>query len=418
MTASVFKGLTKGSAAPAMLLRAGIVAVNFAVMLGLAALLGLADFGRLAVIWGLALVFSSIIAAGAPLLLLQALSDGGRLTGRALAQHVIVYPLVLVAIGLIALPALFATLPWVPIFVAAFGIHLVSCLASIMRALGSVHVSMALRDAGPQLALGMGAILAMGHSNVLEITAVVLAVVAGLAAIWCWRQPAWPTIIHRSGRAARMPFGLWGTSVLGMALAQVDIIIGGAFLTDGQTGLYALLRRITNLVALPVSVATWVTSVPVAAAHGKGDRARLAHASANGSRIALIPGLVLCAVALAGLATTQLPGLRVWGAEGDLVFLILLAGALVQVGFAATFTVATLCGLAHFAAIARLGSIIAYLGLVGLIPVFSPVTNAAAYAMAMALGSVGLWVIVLRRLGIDTSFFALITARTASWRPS
>ncbi len=417
MTASVFKGLTKGGAAPAMLLRAGIVAVNFAVMLGLAALLGLADFGRLAVIWGLALVLSSIIAAGAPLLLLQALSDGGRLTGRALAQHVIVYPLVVV-IGLIALPVLFATLPRVPIFLAAFGIHLVSCLASIMRALGSVHVSMALRDAGPQLALGVGAVLAMGHSNILEITAVILAVVAGLAAIWCWRQPAWPTIIHPTGRAARMPFGLWGTSVLGMALAQVDIIIGGAFLTDGQTGLYALLRRITNLVALPVSVATWVTSVPVAAAHGKGDRARLARAGANGSRIALIPGLILAAVALAGLAITQLPGLRVWGAEGDLVFLILLAGALVQVGFAATFTVATLCGLAHFAAIARLGSIIAYLGLVGLMPVFSPVTNAAAYAMAMALGSVGLWGIVLRRLGIDTSFFALITARTASWRLS
>jgi O-antigen/teichoic acid export membrane protein len=198
---------------------------------------------------------------------------------------------------------------------------------------------------------------------------------------------------------------------LGTALAQVDIVVGGAFLSDGQIGLYGLLRRLTNLVVMPVSVATWVSSVPVAKAYGAGDRAALGHASRQASSVAMVPGLVLLGAGVVALAVLQLRAFQMWGAEGNWVCLILLGGAGLQLMFAATFTVATLCKLAHFAALARLCSVVVYVVGVVLIPVMTPISNAIIYSVALTVGNLLLWIVVQRRLGVDTSARVLLHSR-------
>ena len=57
---AAFSKFLHGIAARALVVRLGIVGLNFAVMMGLAWLLGIDLFGQLIVIWGLALIGSSI----------------------------------------------------------------------------------------------------------------------------------------------------------------------------------------------------------------------------------------------------------------------------------------------------------------------------------------------------------------------
>ena len=414
--AAFFKFL-HGIAARALVVRMGIVGLNFAVMMGLAWLLGIDLFGQLIVIWGLALIGSSILSVGAPLMLLRALSDGGRMTVGAVVCHLFLYPIALAAVGWVVLPLIFPALPWLPILAVAFGIHLITCLTSIMRSLGSVDWSMALRDAGPLLALGLAALIwAENSATIMIAAAFILAVFAGTAVCFCLVHPDRNTLIRTDGPREPIAMSMWGTSLLGMLLAQVDIVVGGAFLSDEQIGLYALLRRLTNLVVLPVSVATWVSSVPIAKAFGGEDRIGLIRAAARANQIAVFPGLLLMGCAICALIVAQWFAI---GPEGTTVCLVLLAGALVQLGLAATFTVATLCDLAFFAGLARLSSLVIYLLLVMSVPVITPTINAVAYVTAISVGSWILWSVVRHKHGIDTSILPVVINRWGgSWKQS
>ncbi len=419
MFTSIIKNLATGKTAPAMVVRIGIVGLNFTVMAGLAAWLGLEVLGQLIVIWGLSMIGSSIVSCGAPLMLLRALSDGGRITGFTMMLYVLIAPLLVGLVGFALLPAVLPALPWPAIIAAALAIHLATCLASIMRVLGSLHWSMILRDAAPQFALGFAAILAAGDSiAILAQSALLLFTICLIVTVWCVLQTGIGALL-RKGATEPVPLSLWGTSVLGTALAQVDIVIGGAFLSDSQIGLYGLLRRLANLVVMPVSVATWVSSVPIAQAYGTGDRAALGRASRQASQVAIVPGAVLLGAGLVALAVMQMPVFQMWEAEGNWVCLILLGGAGLQLVFAATFTVATLCKLAHFAVLARLCSMVVYLVGVGLIPMMTPVSNAIVYSVALTAGNLLLWVVVQRRLGVDTSAWVLRRRREeVRWNPS
>lgn len=402
-------------------LRGGIVAVNFAVMLGLAALLGLDVFGRLAVIWGLALVSATVMSLGAPLLLLRVLTDGRGLSRVDLIRHVLVYPALLAATALIILDWLLPQLPWTAILSAGFCINLLTCLASLMRALGSINLSMLLRDAAPQLALFVAACLLQGTEQVsiLELSAFAMAGLAVLAGGWCARHPSRDSVFGLSRDLVPPSPALWGTSVLGMVLAQVDIIVGGALLSPEQIGLYAVSRRIANLIALPVSVATWVSAAPVSRAFADGDMNRLQRASQSGSGIAFLPGIGLFLAALAAMPIMSwLPELAD-AQSARWVFTILLTGALAQVVFASGYTVATLCGLAHMSAAARLLSIVAYLGGVAVAGnALSPVEHAAIYTVAVTVGSIVLWQAVWLQLGVDTSAVALLRQKGGRWKTS
>ena len=391
-------------------LRAGIVGGNFGIMVGLAALLGLDAFGQLAFIWGAALMASTVLSLGGPLILLRSLTDGGGMRQWDVLGYAIFYPCMMAAGVIGPLTWIFPTIAWEAILFGGLAINLLFCLASAMRALGSVQMSMGLRDAGPQVALGLAALAAghLGPAAIIHAAAVIMGVLGAFVVFWCLSHAGLQAILTH--RRQRWDGSLYGTSVLGMGLSQVDLLIGGAVLPGEAFGLYALLRRIANLVALPVSVATWVSAAAISGAFGAGDMRRLADASARGSQIALYPGTVLFVVGLCALPFVSLIAADAVNKMGEAVFAVLLLGAFGQVLFASSYTVATLCGLARYTVLARLCVIMCY-GVIALMigPDLSILSNALAYVAALSFGGVTLWWHVRRELGIDTS--ALVTWR-------
>ena len=411
MIATRLLQMTDGLAPLTLLLRAGLVGGNFAVMLGLAWWLGLSVFGELMMLWAQAMVAATLLSLGAPLLILRTMVDVHGMRPEGLLRQGVMYPAALGACALIVMPALWPGLDWWAVIPAGLAINAVTCLASVMRALGSVRMSMALRDAAPQLALGVAACLASAQADaILSGAAVVLALLATLLLVWVMTHPQLGTCLCADGDAGTIRPGLWGTAVLGMLTAQLDIILGGSFMRSEQIGIYALLRRIANLVALPVSVASWVSAGPIAAAFRAGDRTGLSRASAAGSQIALVPGALLFLGAL--IALPFWPGLE--GAHW--LALILLCGALIQVGLASGFTVATLCGFEHYALLARLVGVTAYLLCAGMLT-STATGNALAYVAGVGAGGALLWWLLWRRLQIDTSAMVFWRGeRRQAWR--
>lgn len=402
MISARLSGLIGKIAGPTLLLRAGVVGGNFAVMMGLAWGLGLARFGELMVLWGMAMVAATIMSVGAPHLLLRVMGDGTGMHPAGLLRQVVLLPLLLGAIAFGVLPAVLPGVAWGAVILTGLAVNALSCLASMMRALGSVQMSMFLRDGGPQLALGAAAFLMSGVSEILLAAAGFMAVLGLFAGLFCLFHPAIGASLHADGDRGAIRVGLWANGALGMATAQIDIILGGYVLSADQIGLYALLRRIANLVALPVSVATWVSAGPVAAAFGAADKVALRVASTAGSRVALWPGAVLFGVALLSV--------MMWPALGDarLLAVVLLVGAFVQVCLASGFTVATLCGLERFAVLARIASLGVYLACVLAVgTMLTPMGNALAYLAGVIGGGALLWWVLWRQLRIDTSAMAL-----------
>lgn len=398
-----------------MALRLGLVGGNFAVLLGLAAALGLDDFGRLIVLWGVALVVSGVIGWGAPLVLLARLGAGAGLQLRAV---------LLLALGL---PAATSAAIWVlgglvvpagwplgAVLAAALGVHLLACLASILRVFGVVFWSMALRDAVPVLALGMaalgGAQLGVGPAAILGICAALLAGIAAVAALICARHPLRAARINAQGGRDIWARGLWANVVLGMALAQIDIVIGGLLLSPAQIGVYALLRRLANLAALPIAVTSWIGASAISTAHERADQPATQEAVRHFGRAGLWPAAALALGAMGALA------LAGQGAHWPLLAL-LLAGVLGQVVLAQAMTLASLTGQGRAAAASRALALLTYLGLA--LALLAPAGiwgNALAYVLASSLGNIALAVWLWRVLGIDCWPWQWRRAKGLAWQ--
>lgn len=410
--------LARQSAAQTMGLRVAVVGFNLTTMLGLAGLLGFETFGQLSVLWGASLVAGTVLSIGGPVILLRMLTDGEGLRGRDICKLSVLYPAVLALLVGLVVAAVLPDWPWAAILSAGLGANALGCVASVMRALGSIQVSMVVRDAGPQMALGFASVLSLGAraDAVLMTCAVLMGVLASAGVLWAWRQGRMDAILTTRARA----FGcmaLWANSVLGMIVAQIDLIVGGAVISAEQLGVYAVLRRLANLVALPVSVATWVSAPAVSSAHGARDANGLNRASAQGSKIAMLPGVVLCAVGFMALPVLPFIIPQPTGTAG--VMAVLLLGAMGQVVFASSFTVATLCDMPAAAMRARLLMIALYLlwfqwwG-----PELTLLSNAFGYATALTLGGVALWWTVKRQLGVDTSCAVLLNTKGGRWKIS
>jgi len=412
--------LAKQNTGQTLVLRAGVVGVNFAVMLGLAWLLGFETFGRLAALWGAALVVGTVLSLGGPVILLRMLTDGQGLRVRDICKVSVIYPgLLALTIGLVA-SSLFPGGPWIAVLGAGFFANALGCLASVMRALGSVQASMVVRDAGPQVALGIAGVLAQGDGAdaVLMASAVLMAVIGAAGVLWISRHNRRSAILSTAVRPHRS-MSLWAASVLGMVVAQIDLVLGSWVIPAEQLGVYAVLRRLANLVALPVTVATWVSAPAVSAAYGAGDMERLARASARGSRIAMLPGIALFAIGMMVLPVLPFVLPQEAGGGSSIVLAILLLGAIGQVVFTSSFTVATLCDMPVLATAARLLMVVLYLlwfrwwG-----AELTVILNALGYVGALTLGGAVLWWAIKRQLGIDTSAAVLLRGKGGQWKPS
>ncbi len=408
--------IAQGAAIGPLLVRGGLVGLNFAIMLWLAATLGLAGFGTLAFLWGLALVLGTVLSFGGPLILLRRLT-GGRTDLSAILPLICFYPALAASVLLWPLAALFPAIPWLAVLALAVAVNALTGLASVLRTMGSVQGSMILRDGVPQVILAVAALFSGG--DVAHLLAVAALLAGGFCAIvLCgviWRNRA-----QSAAAPAKMPrsegVALWGNAVLGIGVAQVDLIIGGLLLPPEALGLYALLRRVANLIALPVTVATWVSAGPIAAAARAGDRRALQAASVTACRIAVGWGGALCLAALVGVIALPWIVPAAQGAVSQIVFAILLSGAAVQVICAAGLPVATLSGRASDAALARLIGVAGYLGGVALTgSTLGLMTQATVYTLAVSGGTVWLWWRLRRKLGVDTAATALWRGKVVAW---
>ncbi|MEO1638563.1 MAG: hypothetical protein AAFU41_04875 [Pseudomonadota bacterium] len=402
-----------------VLLRGGIVGANFAIMVFLAAQMGFTAFGELAFAWGAVMVLATVVSCGGPLVLLRALTDGSGMGGWRIACFALIWPAGLTGLIWLPLQSLWPLPPWGVILAAAVAVNLLSCLASVVRALGYVQTSMVLRDGVPQLTLLSAWMLLStpDAAGVLWLAAMLmlgLGLLGGAACLVALRGKAADRHVPSDAPA------LWATSILGGGVAQMDIVVGGLLMAPEVLGIYAILRRVANLVALPVSVATWVSAAEISAAKGAEDIQNLQNASAAGSRVAFTAGAVLFALGLMSIPLLHLVLPAVAGAMPQAVFLVLLCAAFGQVWFASGYTVATLCGLGRETVMARGTALMIYLGSVGLLSTaLSPALNAALYGCAITASSVLLWWRLKGLLGVDTSAGVLWPGKEGeAWKPS
>lgn len=412
--------LARQNAGQTLGLRMGVVGVNLAVMLGLAWLLGFETFGRLVALWGASLVVGCVLSLGGPVILLRMLTDGKGMRGRDICKVCVVYPAALaLVIGLVA-SFVWPFWPWTAVLCAGFFANALGCLASVMRALGSVQASMLVRDGAPQVALGLAGVVAQsaGAGAVLMVCAILMAAIGIAGGLWVLRHPRMPSIRSDASRPV-CDMSLWAASVLGMIAAQIDLVLGSTVISAEQLGVYAVLRRLANLVALPVTVATWVSAPAVSAAHGAADTKALARASAHGSKIAMLPGAVLFGAGVVALPFMPLVLPYMSGVGSAVVLALLMLGALGQVVFTSSFTVATLCEMPSLAMRARLLMVVLYLlWFQWWSAELTMVLNALGYVGALTLGCAMLWWAIRRQLGVDTSAAVLLRAKGGQWKTS
>ena len=420
MLEQAFKAFKNIDAVGTVALRIGVVGLNFSVMIWLTYTLGLGAFGALIFVWGSALVGSAVVSCGGPLVLLRALSDGSGLRLTQICLIALIMPAIMCLSLLLIAQWIMPDPRWAAVFLVAFCANFLACLASIMRSLASVQLSMMLRDAAPFAALGLAAILSPSNDAVplLWTASAVMTGFGAMAVVWC-------VLNIRASAHKAQPSGawwswsLWGTAVLGMIIVQMDLIIGGILMSPQAVGLYAFLRRIANVVALPVTVANWVSARPVAAAYGAGNHAALKQASARGNRIAWYPAMAIAALCLLGLWGGAQTAYIDVTAEIAICFGILIFGALAQSFMASGFTVATLSDHAKLAAASRAITMVLYAILAVVIGAdMDPVNNAIIYTLAMCIGNGLVWLFLLRDLDVDTSALVLLDREVRQWRAS
>ncbi|MBT0957780.1 oligosaccharide flippase family protein [Alphaproteobacteria bacterium KMM 3653] len=387
-----------------------MVGGNFAALMGIAALLGLDGFGRLSFLWALAMIGGTLLSLGLPLYLLRELSKSGTearpISPRSLAFLTLALPGALAALlaliyGLLS--PLLPPLPALALLAAGFTLHLTGCAACILRACGSMHASMVLRDAAPTLVLFLAALTATAAdraepTTILTTFCILNTALCAILLRALFKRLSAARLIAPKGRSLPLTLTFWGSSLAGTGYAQVDLLLGGLILGAGDLGLYALVRRCANLVALPVSVATWVIAPRTAQAHESGDAAALARLSAEGNQIALIPGTVIALTLLCAAP---------WAApQGGLTLAILCAGMLAGSATASAMTLATLCGREGATLTARLIGIAGFAGcavcLAALPGGATPTGHAAALSLSMLASQTWLWLTLRRGLGVDT----------------
>ena len=381
-----------------MALRGAVVAVNFVVMVWLAYWLGLTSFGVVAHAWAIASVTSTVVAAGGPLVLLRGSPEASL---RQFLSVGLLYPAVLAIMIGAGLFALGAGQNWTIPVVLAFAINLSQCAASVMRARGSQVASMFVRDGLPIIVLGAVALWPATPEQIILRAAVALSLLCILALLIGGLQAR--TLAGR-GTGPTKQGSLWLSSLLGMAVAQADLVVAGMFLPVEIFAIYALLRRVANLVALPVTVATWVCSGSVSDAFARSDKAALYRAATRANAIAWYPALVLSFAI--GLGAIVLHDLVPSGWFPT--FAVLLAASQMQAYWAAGYPVANLGPDPGLAVSAR-ATVLALYG-VAVLAVgvnLSASGHALAYALAISAGSFQLWYQLKRRFAVDTSARAL-----------
>jgi O-antigen/teichoic acid export membrane protein len=336
-------------------LRGGISFSQLIIVLVAGTLLDKADFGRFAIIYAGARLLASIAGFGAPSYLLKDVpfrqaQDRPWHSIKSASAWFLALPLALcAATGAVLEGFSSLNLPFYPLnpgegaMLAATGFFwsIALLFGAWVRATRSSMEAMFVSDLAPPLALLCG-LLGLWLLGVKSVATIFLACCAllllgqiALLSIHAVRR--WIPV----GGANAEPIALkdltayWGAVILQTASTQIDVIIAGAVVGPVATGIYALIKRITNIIAIPQSIVVWILAPRVSRATAVGDSSGLQAAARYGTKMAFLP-----AIAITAAIAVSAP---LWFAHFDIAWNGVNIAVLAMLLFANLFSVA--CGL-------------------------------------------------------------------------
>lgn len=411
--------------------RFAIVGANFASLLVVGYLMEPADFGTFVFFWALAQTLAAVSSLGGALYLLREYSARQESDAHGVrARFAVAIALLWPACVLVLLAGLWwgGKAYWqadsttsdriILVMMTAWVLNLVSHLVLPLRVYGMSNVSMALRDAGPQVILVISAIalVAIGdlttNNLFLAFISVALCLVVLLAvSIWIGPARRQPPLFLAKGRTSKSKpysYGFWGTTVLTTLSTQIDIIVGGLFVSSEALGIYQIIKRVANLISMPQIIANWAVVVPVGKAFAAGSIEEIQTHAKRGLKLSLMPALIL--LILATLAMSLV--FRIYQIEVDatlwLVFTLLAFGSLSNIFFGANYAVATQCQLEVAAMLARIAGLVVSALVFVILARQGLIFVALGTATGIFMSNIVLTATVRARLNVDTSALSLI----------
>ena len=404
-------------------------------MLALAWLLPADEYGQFVFFWSFALVFASVASLGGPLYLLKemALSQGANGLDRSDAIKLVVLlpacitsaALLLIAIwphGLLAeiSPTIDRSVKADLAVAIVLGMLLnySACMCSILHGFGFLNSSLFVRDALPQSAALIVSV-SISYWNqptaslILPAAGTIMLAICALETFFILRRNRRTTLLRRGGRKGSYTVHYWTGSLLGVLWAQIDILFGALVLTSEQLGIYNILRRICNLITLPMTVATWLTVGPFSRAFRDSDVEMLGRLIRKSLLVSILPGILLAAIVIVSSHPVQRFYALPDNSNLTWVWSILIGQALLTLIFSPVLTMAATSGHEKSIVIARILGVSIFAIFLFIFSITS--SELSHNATALVAGTILIygytWWVMFREFGLDGSLLALAKKR-------
>lgn len=413
-------------------MRMGISFSQLIIVVVAGTLLDKADFGRFAIIFAGARLLAAFAGLGAPSFLLkdvpwrQAKALPWHSTGAAMLTFIVYPALICAAVGAGAEAIGTTGTEYYPLqpgegaVMALLGFVWAGMLAlgAYVRTTRGPTEAMLVADLYTPLAMLAALVMlwAIGLADLIDLVLLCCAIVgATQLAMLAWHAvKGWIPVGGPDAEPVRIRelLAYWGTVLLNTASTQIDILIAGSVVGPVATGVYTIIKRITNILALPMSIAVWMLAPRISRASATDDRKALAAAARSGIRLAFYPALALT---LAVAATA--PWWFAWFEialvrESVAILAILLFANLLSVAFGPSMMFATQTGMPQVALKAALAAVIVS-------GVWMIVGGSFLGATAIALGQIVMYVIInipirsamLERFGLEITLLQLLSRK-------
>ncbi|MBS3913411.1 MAG: oligosaccharide flippase family protein [Bacteroidetes bacterium] len=138
-------------------------------------------------------------------------------------------------------------------------------------------------------------------------------------------------------------YTFWGISIVGALIAQSDVLIAKIFLDDTALGVYALLRRASNLISLPQVIVNWAINIEIAREYALKNLSALQKCAHKGLVMAL-PVATLMVLVIVLLSPFWFDIFKIEQLLPNyLMLIVLMFGQLVNVMSGANLLFASLC---------------------------------------------------------------------------
>ena len=259
---------------------------------------------------------------------------------------------------------------------------------------------------------------ALSAPGAMALNAVALAIAVWVGSRWLQRAvPAAasatpPRLDGRHWLRVALPMLL--VSGMGILLHETSVIVTGVFAGTTMAGVYAVATRLSRMLAFGMTAANSIANPMIAELHAQRDLRRLQLVASTASTVSLsIAAMLLAALAMGGTRLLSAFGDAFEAGQG--VVLILAIGQLFN---AATGPVAGLLNMTgRHDQYARITMTMTTLNLIGNVPavaVWGIQGAAAVTGTLIAVQNIWAWYAVRRSIGIDSTPFGFLRARSIS----